>query len=218
MGSAFHPSASCASPTVSLATSSRRLIQPSVGGCGRHSTSQSANRSCCTQDEFATYKGILDLLDAWKALDRHGARLVLVGEEALDAPLGELPLAPDVIVRGWSSRVLDYMRCCDVFVLPSRAEGMSNALLEAMACGAAPIATRVGAAPEMIEDGENGILINPGDVAGLGGAIEALIRDEASRHRMAANAARTTAERYGIGRVVDRIEAAYDQILAGVDA
>ena len=166
---------------------------------------------------FATYKGISTCL-------MHGRRwigtatIVLVGEEALDAPVGELPLVPDVIIRGWSPRVVDYMRCCDVFVLPSRAEGMSNALLEAMACGAAPIATRVGAAPEMIDDGESGILIYPGDVAGLGEAIERLIHDEASRHRMAANAARTTAERYGIGRVVDRIEAAYDQILAGVDA
>jgi glycosyltransferase involved in cell wall biosynthesis len=162
---------------------------------------------------FATYKGIVDLLEAWNALERRDTTLVLVGEPALDAPVDVLPTTPDVIVRGWSPQVVDYMRCCDVFVLPSRAEGMSNALLEAMACGAAPIATRVGAAPEMIDDGQNGILIRPGDITGLKAAIQRLILDKEARLRIGSNAARTAGERYSIGRVVDRIEAVYDQIL-----
>jgi glycosyltransferase involved in cell wall biosynthesis len=166
---------------------------------------------------FARYKGVLDLLQAWRGLEPpDGVTLVLVGEPALDDPVHELPQAPRVLVHPWTGEVDDYQRACDVVVLPSYAEGMSNALLEAMACGMAPVATRVGAAPEMIVDGESGFLIAPGDVTGLRDALRRLIGDRVLRERLGAAAAAVVAERYAIAPVVDQIEAAYAGMLAEV--
>jgi len=167
---------------------------------------------------FARYKGILDLIEAWRGLDhRREASLILVGEAAADAPVGDLPVAPRMIVRPWASNVVDYLRACDVFVLPSYAEGMSNALLEAMGCGMAVIATRVGAAPEMIDDGRTGHLIDAGEVDDLRSALGALVIDENVRAQLGAAAAKQVAARYAIGPVVDRIIEAYESMLMEVD-
>jgi glycosyltransferase involved in cell wall biosynthesis len=151
-------------------------------------------------------KGVPDLLETWRAFDTSTASLVLVGSRGdpgtvdLDGVEG-----PGVLVHPWSASVVDYYRAADVYVLPSRAEGMSNALLEAMACGLPVVATRVGAAEVMIEDGVSGMLVTPGDTQELAGALRTLIADPALRERMGAEARRTVEERYAIARVVDRI-------------
>jgi glycosyltransferase involved in cell wall biosynthesis len=163
---------------------------------------------------FATYKGVPDLLEAWRRIARRDAHLVLVGEPAIDAPLDESPSGDRVIVRPWSRDVRRYHAACDVFVLPSHAEGMSNALLEAMISGMAVIATRVGAAPEMIVDGQSGRLVNAGDIDGLATAMNELLDNEGTRCALGREASATARSRYGIDTVVDRIEAAYRDILA----
>ena len=103
-------------------------------------------------------------------------------------------------------------------MLPSHAEGMANALLEAMACGLPVVATRVGAAPSMVTDGESGLLVDASDVEGLAGALDRLINDPQLRARSGAAARQRVHERYSIGAVVDHIEQRCETLWAGAGA
>ncbi|MCH7761418.1 glycosyltransferase, partial [candidate division TA06 bacterium] len=69
-------------------------------------------------------------------------------------------------------------------VLPSLAEGLPNALLEAQACGLASVVTRVGGNSEIVSHGENGLVVEAGDASGLASALTTLIDDPASRATM----------------------------------
>jgi len=141
------------------------------------------------------------------------ATLILVGEPALDAPVGDLPKPAHTIIRSWTPRIAAYYQACDVYVHPSHADGMPNVVLEAMACGMAVIATRVAAVPTMIEDGRTGMLVDIGNVEQLRAAIKTLAADPAARARLGAAASEHVAATYPIARVVDRIEEAYEDIL-----
>ena len=93
---------------------------------------------------------------------------------------------------------------------------MSNALLEAMSCGLAIVATRVGAAESMIESGRSGLLIPPSDVAELQTALQQVLTDTELRTRLGAAAARDV-EQYSIDRVVDQISGEYTALLETAD-
>lgn len=164
---------------------------------------------------FANYKGVADLLAAWRRLAPQRASLLLLGGMAVDDPLSVPIEGPGVLVRGWVADVRPYLHAADVFVLPSHVEGMSNALLEAMACGLPAVATRTGAAPAMIAEGRSGLLVDAHDVEALAGALGRLIGDAELRARLGEAAERTTHERYSIGAVVDRIEQQYAELLGG---
>lgn len=73
---------------------------------------------------------------------------------------------------------------CDLLALPSRNEGWGLSLMEAMACSKPVVATRVGGIPELVTDGVEGLLVEPGDVSGLGDAMNALLDDDEKRERM----------------------------------
>lgn len=166
---------------------------------------------------FARYKGVAELLAAWPhvAAAVPAAELVLVGSVAADDPFDVRSAAAaltGVTIREWSARPAYLLRAADVFVLPSHQEGMSNALLEAMACGLAVVATTVGAAPEMIESGANGWLVPPHDVPALGAALIAALADPVARARMGEAARATVAARYSIGAVVDSIQGRYARL------
>lgn len=114
--------------------------------------------------------------------------------------LGPLPLG----------RVLEALPGADVFVLPCvvTAHGgrdvTPNALLEAMAMGRAVVSTPVGAIPELVDDGVNGLLVPPGDAGALAAAIERLLADPGLRERLGAAARRKVEERFDIRRNVER--------------
>jgi len=163
---------------------------------------------------FAGYKGVQDLADAWCDMERtQPAMLVFVGAPAIDDPV-EVKPAIDTIVHPWTDRVVEYLQACDIYAHPSHADGMPNSLLEAMAVGLACVATRVAAVPEMIDDGHSGLLVDIGDVQGLRAALARLIDDKDLRARLGRAAAKEILQRYRIDTVVDRIEAAYLEILA----
>lgn len=113
--------------------------------------------------------------------------LVAVGDGP-DRPL--LEGLSRVVAVGEQADVTPYLSAVDVFVLPSRWEGMPGALVEAMALGLPVVATRVGGVPEVITDGVDGLLVEPGDVTSMAAAIEvALNRPDLGR------AARDTVQR-----------------------
>jgi glycosyltransferase involved in cell wall biosynthesis len=110
---------------------------------------------------------------------------------------------------GRASDVPGFLAGLDVAVLCSHAEGMSNALLEYMAAGRAIVATVIGAAPELIEDGVHGLLVPPRDAARLADAITRLLEDRGLAQRLGAAARRRALEHYSRAAMVRRFEEFY---------
>lgn len=127
-----------------------------------------------------------------------GMRLMIVGDgpmrEQLEREIIALNLASRVWLAGERSDIDVAMRAMDVFVLPSRAEGISNTILEAMASGLPVVATRVGGNAELVSEGENGILVPSGDAERLAAAMAAYVSDP-ERLLREGQAARARAER-----------------------
>ena len=162
---------------------------------------------------FAGPKGLAQLLAAWsRVAARFDAECVLCGFVPYNDPYPIPSGRQRVTVRDWTSRPDLMYQAADVFVQPSHAEGMSNALLEAMGCGLPVIASRVGAAPQMIEDGVNGLLVPPGDPDALASALERLLKDADLRGALGSRAADHVRSKYSLPTVVDRIEARYAAI------
>jgi glycosyltransferase involved in cell wall biosynthesis len=162
---------------------------------------------------FARYKGIDDLLEVWPGIaSRYAAECVLCGYSAVEDPYTIPKGIAGLTVRPWTSHPELLLRAADIFVQPSHVEGMSNALLEAMACGLPAVATGVGAAPQMIQDGVSGLLVPPGRPADLAGAAERLLADSGLRHSVGEMARDSSHGRYAISAVVDQIEARYAAI------
>lgn len=106
----------------------------------------------------------------------------------------------------------DLMREADIFVLPSRWEGMSNALLEAMASGLPVVASAVEGSDELISNGKNGMLTVPGSTEDLKHSLQTLICDPILRKELSRNA-RHTAEQYSWNRIAKQYRALYRQLV-----
>jgi glycosyltransferase involved in cell wall biosynthesis len=81
--------------------------------------------------------------------------------------------------------VAPWLRAIDIFVLPSLSEALSNSLMEAMACGCCPVASDVGGNPELIQDGETGLLFPANCPSALAAHLDLLLRDAELRRRLA---------------------------------
>ena len=141
-----------------------------------------------------------DLDVAFDALaDVPAATLVVLGDgperASLERRVRDAGLNGRVRFLGSGTRedVLRLFRAADAAVLPSRWENMPHALLEALAVGTPVVAAAVGGVPEVVHDGENGLLVPPGDAAALGAAIARLLDDHGLRERLAAAAAPSVA-------------------------
>lgn len=156
-------------------------------------------------------KGLMMLLEVWERLapDHPAAHLVLVGsgdrsfdgcEMELRAYAARADLAHRVMFTGQVDRVIDYLRACDLFVLPSESEGFGLSLVEAMAAGLPCISTRVGVAPEIIRSGVNGWLVPPNDDAELRSALQTALGNSQRWPEIGA-AAREVAAHFDIDRV-----------------
>ena len=147
------------------------------------------------------------------------AKLVIVGDGPLRPSLEErartLGLNGSVRFLGAIPDAARFLPRFDVFVLSSVLEGMSNALLEAMAAGRPAVATRVGGNTELVVDGETGFLVPPKDPQALADAVARLLRDPALARRFGEAARRRVESEFTLSTMVSRLEQLYDDLLAG---
>jgi D-inositol-3-phosphate glycosyltransferase len=123
-------------------------------------------------------------------------------------PLGEKVQFRTVISH---AMLVDVFRSADLFVLPSRREGVGLLVcLEALSCGVPVVAGRAGGLPEIVHDGENGVLVEPADPDALADTIQGLIEDPARRSALAA-AARASALPYGESAQAAKVHRVYEE-------
>jgi sugar transferase (PEP-CTERM/EpsH1 system associated) len=147
-------------------------------------------------------------------------RLVMIGDGPLRSKAQSLLAEQGMDHLAWlpGSRddIPELLRGMDLFVLPSRAEGISNTILEAMASGLPVVATRVGGNGELIEEGVTGALANAGDPPALAEAIDPYLRDPLQRQRHG-RAGRERVEReFSIEAMIEKYNRVYQSLLEGV--
>ena len=161
-------------------------------------------------------KGVLDLLDAYDVLtEERDLRLVVSGigpdlDEVRDRSAGRV----DVELTGYTAPAdaPAVYRSADVFVSPTYSEGFSNTILEAMASGLPVVSTDSVGVVDCLRDGDNGLLHEPGDVAGLVAALSRLLGDADLRARLATAALDEVRERYSWPVLARSIDAVYAEL------
>jgi len=185
-----------------------------------------------TTSRLSKEKGIDILLKAWACVIRQEKtlKLIILGSGPLDHELKKLTeslgVIDSVIFMGMIENVMEYIQNADLFILPSRTEGLSNALLEAMSYGLPCIATNVGGNTELMgENGEEnigygdfiiakkGMLVNPDDVEGLSKAMLYLIQNGMKREELGKQARSSIQENYAIDLIADKYIGLYQRML-----
>lgn len=168
-------------------------------------------------------KGSFDIIRAAKILQTEGkaVRIDIVGDElhpgekeALLHSAAEAGVNDIVTIHpaAYGSQKLAFFREADIFFYPSYHEGLPNAVLEAMACALPVVATRVGGIPDQVQEGVNGLLVEPGDPAGLAQALGRLSEAPALRKEMQKESYRIAVECYDMETYIPRLAEVYRTI------
>lgn len=164
-------------------------------------------------------KGLDVLLDAWPEIGSRlpSARLLMCGREGGQSPTLKrkaAALGPRVNVVGARSDVADLMCAADVFVLPSRWEGLGGVLIEAMALGAPIVASDLPSVREALDDGRCGRLVPPRQAGDLAEAVLASVHQQKETQRMAERGRERFLTHYTAERVAMEMLGFYERALA----
>lgn len=167
-----------------------------------------------TVGRLTAIKGQDVLLRALTELRQAGqeAFLVLLGEgerrNELEDLAGRLKISGNICFLGWRPDVAAVMASFDIFCIPSLNEGMGKVVVEAMAMGLPVIASDIGGIKDLVHNGENGLLVPPGDAHALAEGLALLCRDPEKRRRLGA-AGKKLAPSYNVPAMVTKIENLY---------
>jgi glycosyltransferase involved in cell wall biosynthesis len=126
----------------------------------------------------------------------------------------ELKIADRVHIVGFQDPVQPFLAALDLYVHPALMEGFGIAVVEAMAMGKAVVATTTGGLPEVVAQGETGLLVPPGDAESLAAAVVSLLEDKVRREQMGRNGKARAQERFSLDASVMHMEQLYGEILA----
>ena len=161
-------------------------------------------------------KGHEDLVRAARDCQRDDIVFVLAGEDRSDGRVPAMVASAGLTARfrflGLRRDIADVLAASDVLILPSHWEGMSNALMEGMASGLPCIATDVGAAAELFDEGRAGVLVPPRDPTSLLIALYRLADDPGERERIGTAARERIGEHFTIDRMTNLYTAFYQQL------
>ena len=164
------------------------------------------------------HKGQKHLIDAAALVVRQvpDARFVIAGEgelrESLEHQIRHLKLDKHVLLAGFRPDVLSLHKAFDIFVMSSVTEGLGTSILDAMASGKPVVATTAGGIPEVVRDGETGLLVPPRDDRALADAIVRLLKDAALRDRMGAAGLSLAHARFSAERMVQETLTVYERV------
>jgi glycosyltransferase involved in cell wall biosynthesis len=167
-------------------------------------------------------KGHAYLFEAWPSIvaEFPDARLLVVGDGSLrprlQARAQELGVAGSVLFAGFRADIPRVLDAIDVLALPSLYEGMPLTAIEASAMGRPVVATAVDGTPEVVVEGETGLLVSPGDPAGLANALCRLLGDPAGRARLGRAGRARAMDLFDQRQQVRRTQELYTAAQAGV--
>jgi glycosyltransferase involved in cell wall biosynthesis len=166
-----------------------------------------------TSDVLQAFRGLLD-----REID---AYLLLVGDgpdrDEVERSAHELGIARRCLFVGYQDDVAAFYSMIDVLLLPSANEGTPVSVIESLAAERPAVATRVGGVPDVIRDGVDGYLVDPGDTDQLAERLARLARDPVERSRMGVEGRARVLQRYTVPRLVDEIDILYRSLLAGTN-
>jgi L-malate glycosyltransferase len=164
-------------------------------------------------------KGHDCLISAARSVCEHEPDVVflLIGDGTerprLEAQTRDAGLEKKVMFLGRRTDVPELLACCDLAVLPSQAEAFPNALLESMSAGLPVVASAVGGSQEVIENGQNGLLVPPGNPEALAAAILRLIRDPRLAMKLAVTGQDDMRKHFSFDRLISEVEQLYKEPL-----
>jgi glycosyltransferase involved in cell wall biosynthesis len=160
-----------------------------------------------------------DVLLAVRRLHEQGvdAVLCMVGDgpdrDAVERRAHDLGIVRDCLFLGYQNEVAPYYAAFDALILPSANEGTPVSAIEALAGGRPVVATRVGGVPDVVRDGVDGFLVEPGDVDAMASRLAELASDPALRRRMGEAGRASVHERYSVERLLDDVDRLYRTLL-----
>ena len=144
-------------------------------------------------------------------------RFVLVGDgekrKDFERQVAELGLDRHFLFLGRRNDVPRILACCDIAVLPSRAEGLPNAVLEYLAAGLPTVASRVGGNVEILRDDKTGLLVPPEDSTALAEALLRLLRDPEFAARLGKSGREYVASEFSVQRMIANTDQLYTELL-----
>lgn len=164
-------------------------------------------------------KGVQILLEAWSRLmrDHQNIVLLILGGGPLEKKLKQQSriLGIEVCVKfcGFVNNIRDYLVVTDVFVCPSFQEGFPNSVLESMAYGLPVIGTKIGGVVDVIKDGENGLLVDAGDIDQLANAMKKLLSDGEYALTLGENALKTITRHYDLNVISSKYVELYRTLM-----
>ena len=176
---------------------------------------------CVTKINQLPNKGIDILLKAWKILTQKynkDTKLQIFGAgdcTIFDRLVSDLQVGDYVHFAGFTENIKDFLLNSHVFILPSRVEGLSNALLEAMSLGLPCIATDISGNQDLIQNGINGLLVPNADPEKLADKVAFVLDNSESTRELGSRARKTIEEGYTIAIVADRYMELYQKLIEG---
>ena len=165
------------------------------------------------------HKGQRHLIDAAQLVVREvpDARFLVLGEgelrPLLERQVRDHHLEKHVLLPGFRADVLGCLKGFDLFAMSSVTEGLGTSLLDAMACAKPIVATRAGGIPEVVEDGSNGLLVEPRDQRAMAAAIVRLLKDQSLRRDMGEAGLSRVREYFTVDQMVAKTADVYSHVV-----